>query len=538
MDLLLDNNIILNLCLEQAFQGDDSTRAIAMCMNSGGRVWIYVGSVQMLEYLLQNKLQQKANDHNQTASNDEIRTRACDLLRNFSADKHWLSALPDEGNVFTCQNCEQEQLIRSLERFPSGSIKVLTNDAGFQENYPDATVSPEQYCRLSIVDPQIQLNDLGAQQDVIRPELEKKIHTVLHHGRYILGPEVQEFEKQLADFVGVKHCVGVSSGTDALLMALMARGIGPGDAVFTTPFTFIATAEVISLLGSTPVFVDIDQQTFNLDPIQLERAIKALQTHDPTLYPLPADHSSLTAKAIVTVDLFGLPADYDPIMNLAAQNNLFVLEDAAQGLGGIYKGKQAGSLGHASATSFFPAKPLGCYGDGGAVLTDDDDLADLARSIRVHGKGTGKYNNIRIGLNARLHTLQASVLLAKLAVFPEEIKARQKVAQRYSEGLAGSSVIKVPFIPAQLQSVWAQYSILSENRSELQETLKKYNIPTAVYYGCPLHQQPAYADLGYDRGDMPVSENISEKIFSLPMHPYLKNKIIDSVVNIVANAVE
>lgn len=384
--------------------------------------------------------------------------------------------------------------------------------------------------------------DLAAQQKIVRTKIDAGIQGVLDHGHYILGPEVAEFEKKLAAFVGVKHCVGVSSGTDALLMVLMAKGIGPGDAVFTTPFTFIATSEVISLLGATPVFVDIDPLTYNIDPVKLESAIQAIKKNDSTIYPLPHNpqspnsNPSLTPKAIIPVDLFGLPADYAPIMKLAKQYDLFVLEDAAQGLGGIYKGRQAGSLAHAAATSFFPAKPLGCYGDGGAILTDDDTLADLTHSIRVHGKGTDKYDNIRIGLNARLHTLQAAILLSKLEIFPHEIEERQRVAKRYSHGLSGCEKLTLPHVPSGLQSVWAQYSLLAEDRAVLQARLKEQGIPTAVYYGRPLHLQPAYNELGYKREDMPVSERVSQQVFSLPMHPYLQDEEINRILGAVLQA--
>ncbi|PLX50521.1 MAG: aminotransferase DegT [Desulfobulbaceae bacterium] len=382
--------------------------------------------------------------------------------------------------------------------------------------------------------------DLAAQQQRIREKIEGNIAAVLDHGRYILGPEVGEFEGRLADFVGVKHCVGVANGTDALLMALMARGIGPGDAVFTTPFTFIATAEVVSLLGATPVFVDIDPRTYNIDPKQLAKAIKAVQDGDPSLHPLPAADDGtplqLVPKAIIPVDLFGLPADYDPIMALAQEHDLFVIEDAAQGLGGIYKGRQAGSLGHAGTTSFFPAKPLGCYGDGGALFTDDDALAEIFRSIRVHGKGTDKYDNIRLGLNARLHTLQAAILLPKLEIFPGEIEERQRVAQRYSAGLKECATLVVPHVPEGCQSVWAQYTLLVKDRDVVQEALKAKGVPTAIYYGRCLHLQPAYANLHYKAGDFPVGETSSDNVFSLPMHPYLDNETIDYIVEAVCSA--
>lgn len=371
--------------------------------------------------------------------------------------------------------------------------------------------------------------DLAAQQRVIRPQLEKNIHAVLRHGGYILGPEVRELEQQLAEYAGVQHCLGVSNGTDALLMPLMAQGIGPGDAVFTTPFTFIATAEVIQLLGATPVFVDIDPKTFNLDPKQLALAIEAVQKNDPSIHPLPhiAERKTLSPKAIIPVDLFGLPADYDPIMGLAEQHDLFVLADSAQGFGGEYKGKKSGSLGHAATTSFFPAKPLGCYGDGGAIFTDDSELFSTLESIRVHGKGRDKYDNIRIGLNARLHTMQAAILLAKLQIFPQELAKKQKIAEQYTAILhrhPQSEHLVMPYIPRNLQSAWAQYSILAattELRERIQSALKNQGIPSMVYYSTPLHMQTAFAHLGYQTDAFPVSIKTASRIFSLPMHAYL-----------------
>lgn len=387
---------------------------------------------------------------------------------------------------------------------------------------------------------QIAFVDLAAQQQGIRVKVETGITNVLNHGKYILGPEVKDLEERLADFVGVKHCIGVSSGTDALLMGLMAQGIGPGDAVFTTPFTFIATAEVVSLLGATPVFVDIDPVTYNLDPVQLSLAIEAVAKCNSSIYPIPLDKSGepirLIPKAIIPVDLFGLPADYDAIMDIAEKHNLFVLEDAAQGLGGVYKGRQAGGLAHMGTTSFFPAKPLGGYGDGGAIFTDNDLMADVIRSIRVHGKGIDKYDNIRIGVNGRLHTMQAAILLPKLEIFPKEIQERQRVASQYNKAFKKSSLI-TPFVPDELQSVWAQYSLVCEDRASIQNHLKKMGIPTAVYYGKSLHLQPAYQNLYYKEGDMPNSERISENIFSLPMHPYLEDAQINQIIQAVLEVI-
>ncbi len=370
--------------------------------------------------------------------------------------------------------------------------------------------------------------DLAAQQARIKGKIDLRIEGVLKHGSYIMGQEVKELEGTLAAYAGVKFGIGCASGTDALLISLMAFGVGPGDAIFTTPFTFIATAEVISLLGATPVFVDIDPKTFNIDPVQLRQAIEAVGHNDASFYKLPrpavlmADsRPGLTPKGIICVDLFGLPAKYDSIDGVARDHNLFVIEDAAQSFGAEYKGKKACSLANIACTSFFPAKPLGCYGDGGMCFTNDQNLAKVIRSIGVHGKGNHKYDNIRIGINGRLDTLQAAILMAKMDIFPEEMERRQQVAKRYADLI---NVFQVQEIPEEVRSAWAQYSLLAKDenqRSLLMDKLKKAGIPTAIYYPKPLHLQAAFAGLRYKRGDFPISEDIASRIFSLPMHPYL-----------------
>ena len=377
----------------------------------------------------------------------------------------------------------------------------------------------------------MQFIDLVAQQKRIRKKIEVNINSVLEHGRYIMGPEVGELEKSLGDFCGVKHAVSCASGTDALLLALMAHNVGPGDAILTSPFTFIATAEVISLLGATPVFVDIDPSTFNIDPQKIEPVLSALKAADGSSQPLP-NVSGLKAKGIIAVDLFGLPADYEKINAIAKENGLFVIEDAAQSFGAEYFGKRAGSLGDVACTSFFPAKPLGGYGDGGMCFTDDDNLADVMRSLRIHGKGGHKYDNVRIGINGRLDTLQAAVLNAKFGIFPEEVSMRQEVAGRYNEmiaqGRSAEIVLQTPAVPSGYLSVWAQYSLLAKNddqRNQIQQRLKDAGIPTAVYYPLPLHFQTAFSGLQYEKGSFPVSEGFSTRIFSLPMHPYLEADI-------------
>ncbi|MFP4476449.1 MAG: DegT/DnrJ/EryC1/StrS family aminotransferase [Desulfatibacillaceae bacterium] len=387
----------------------------------------------------------------------------------------------------------------------------------------------------------MQFIDLAAQQARIREKIESNIHAVLDHGKYVMGPEIAELEKRLAEYSGTRHALGCSSGTDALLMALMAHGVGPGDAIFTTPFTFIATAEVIALLGATPVFVDVSVYTYNMDPARLEDAIRAVQDNDPDLHVLPGnvDAADLTPRGVIAVDLFGLPADYDAINEVAHKHGLFVVEDAAQSFGGRYKGGMAGSLAGIGCTSFFPAKPLGCYGDGGMCFTDDDDMYDLMESVRVHGKGTDKYDNARVGINGRLDTLQAAILLAKFDIFPEEVEMRNRVAARYNELLEPTGKLVVPHVPEGYVSAWAQYSVLArdgEHRAALQAALKEQGVPTAVYYPKCLHLQTAFAHLGYKPGDFARSEDFSTRIFSLPMHPYLGGGAQEIIAETIARA--
>jgi len=361
--------------------------------------------------------------------------------------------------------------------------------------------------------------DLSAQQQRIRLEIDARIKAVLDHGAYIMGPEIRELEQRLADYVGVKHALSCASGTDALLMALMAYGVGPGDAIFTTPFTFVATVEVIVQVGATPVFVDIEADTFNMDPAKLDAAIQALSSGDESLHPLPVNYRELKPRGIIPVDLFGQPADYDRINAIAKQYDLFVLEDACQSFGGELNGRKACSLADVAATSFFPAKPLGCYGDGGMVFTDSDELAEKMSSIRVHGQGRDKYENVRIGINGRMDTIQAAIMLPKFEIFPGEVELRQNVAMRYKELLG--AVVEVPEVRSGYLSAWAQYSVQSDERAAIMAKLGAAGIPTAIYYPIPLHLQVGYGFIGYRVGDMPISERAAERIFSLPMHPYL-----------------
>lgn len=370
--------------------------------------------------------------------------------------------------------------------------------------------------------------DLAAQQARIRDRVEAAMRRTLDHGAYILGPEVGELEARLAEFCGARHAIGCSNGTDAITLVLMAKNVGPGQAVFCPSFTFAATAEVVAFLGATPYFVDIEPDTYNMDPASLRAAIAE------------AKDAGLQPAGVISVDLFGLPADYDAIEPVVNDNGLWLLDDAAQGFGAIYKGRKVGTIGIATTTSFFPAKPLGCYGDGGAVFTDDDELAALIRSLLFHGKGEDRYDNVRIGMNGRLDSLQAGILLEKLAIFPEEIEARNRIAKRYNEGF--ENLLVTPLIPEDSVSIWAQYTVRApgKNRDAIVAALKEKGVPTAIYYPKSLHQQTAYKHFPMAAGGLPVSERVGKEVFSLPMHAYLDEEtqdyIIDSVRSALASA--
>lgn len=362
--------------------------------------------------------------------------------------------------------------------------------------------------------------DLAAQQSRISKKINENIAKVLTHGKYINGPEVTELEERLAEFVGVRYAVGCSSGTDALLMNLIAYDVAPGDAIFTTVFTFIATAEVIQLLRATPVFIDIEPSTFNIDINKLENAIEET-----------IKQGKLVPRGIISVDLFGQTADYDEINALAKKYNLFLLEDAAQSFGAMYKGRRSCSLAEVAAASFYPSKPLGCYGDGGMIFTDSEYLYDELISIRDHGQRGGIQNTTRIGINGRLDAIQAAILLAKFELFEEELVLRQEVADRYRDAIR--DLVEVPYIKEYNTSAWALYSVMHLERDRLIERFNKEKIPVAIYYPRPLHLQEAFAHLGYKAGDFPISEEVSKKIFSLPMHPYLKIGDQDKIIQIL-----
>ncbi len=384
----------------------------------------------------------------------------------------------------------------------------------------------------------MQFIDLSTQQKHIRKLIDERIKAVLDHGHYIMGPEVKELEEVFCNFTGAKHCITCASGTDALLMPLLAWGIGVGDAVFMPPFTFFATAEMPSLLGATPIFVDIDPKTFNMRPDLLERAIEAVLKQDPSIYPIPkiACQKALRPKAIIPVDLFGQAADYASILSIAKTYNLYTLEDAAQAFGASQHTKMTCNLGcDAAATSFFPAKPLGCYGDGGAIFTNDDNLASVLRSIRIHGKGIDKYDNVRLGINGRLDTIQAAILLAKMQIFAQEISARQQVATYYAKALDNITQITTPHILAENISAFAQYCILlpEEKRDYVARHLKDKGIPTNIYYPKPQHILTVFEHLAYAENDMPTAMQTAKNILALPFHPYLSQEQVEMVATAI-----
>ena len=366
--------------------------------------------------------------------------------------------------------------------------------------------------------------DVAAQRRRLGRAIDDAVARVLAHCQFIQGPEVRALEAELAAFAGARHAIACSSGTDALLLVLMAWQIGPGDAVICPAFTFCATAEVVALLGATPVMADVLPDTFNLDPESCERAVAT------------ATRLGLKPRAIIPVDLFGLSADHDAINAIAAAHGLLVLDDAAQAFGATFQGRKLGALTTAAATSFFPAKPLGCYGDGGAVFTDDDDFAARIKSLRVHGEGVDKYDTVRIGITGRLDTIQAAILLEKLKIFPEEIIARNVAAARYSSALADLAIM--PHADNRSTSVWAQYTLRLEpgRRDALGAALKAQGIPTAIYYAKPLHRQAAYRDFPVVDGGLPVSERLAEEVISLPMHAYLEPPVQDRVIAAVRRA--
>ena len=369
----------------------------------------------------------------------------------------------------------------------------------------------------------MQFIDLAAQQKLIRPQLEAAILRVLDHGQYIMGPEVKEFEAGLREFTGAAHALTCANGTDALTLVLMAWGIGPGDAVFVPSFTYVATAEAPAQLGATPFFVDVCEDTFNIDPQSFKQAV------------IDCRKLGLNSAAVIAVDLFGQPADIDSLTAIAHAENVKVLVDGAQSFGARFRGRTVGSMGDATTTSFFPAKPLGCYGDGGAIFTQNPELAETLDSLRLHGKGSEKYDNVRVGLNSRLDTIQAAILIEKLKIFPKEIEQRNHFADLYANYLA--QYVRTPFVISGATSTWAQYTLVVEDRDKIKNHLYKSNIPSQIYYPKALSQQDGYSHFPSVSTGLEISQTLPSKVLSLPMHPYLEEKFISNVGSVLGEII-
>jgi len=493
-DLLLDASAVAAVCGRD--NGDASWRAVRKDLqHQNRRVWLYLGELgDFLEHLAEESAFVATGD-----SEDQV-TAAGHTLADLARDCQWLAALAEDAHGLDDPDPMAAVLTRAASRLGEDTQIITANPRRLSRGQPfvDAASVLRQNVEASIG-----FIDLQAQQDRLRPQLESNLHRVLHHGRYVIGPEITELEAQLAEYVGVEHCICVSSGTDALFIAMMALGIGPGDEVITSPFTFIATGEMITLLGAKPVYVDIDPATFNIDADRIEAAVT-----DRT-------------RIILPVSLYGQCADMDTISAIATRHELTVIEDAAQSFGATYKGRRSGALSDIACTSFFPAKPLGAYGDAGACFTRDEKLAATMRQVRDHGQDR-RYHHLRLGINGRMDTLQAAVLLAKMDIFDDELQKRQAVVVRYAEQLAGlehRDRLVLPWVHPDNTSSWAQYTLRASGRDALQTAMVGQGIPTAVHYPMLLYDQPALVQPGIDCAE---SDRAAREVISLPIHPYLE----------------
>ena len=507
---VLDGSLIVASCMKT---GANSVPTwLEEALSQGHRFWVYVGQLQSMRTDLARQLTESGADQPEAT--------ATSRLASFLSRCQWLAALAEDGDVLAEVDLIGAQLRKAAARL-DGDNGILTDDSQrIAQGKPFCTVAQLQECSTS--SDGIAFIDLAAQQDRIRPALESALHRVLHHGRYIQGPEIEALEKRLADYVGVEHCVGVSSGTDALLIALMALGIGPSDEIITTAFSFAATAEVILLLGARPVYVDIDPVTFNIDASLIEEKINA------------------RTRAILPVGLYGQCPDFSAMRLIARQHGLAVLEDAAQSFGATQDGVRSGNLGTIGATSFFPAKPLGAYGDAGACFTNDADLMTRLREIRDHGQSQ-RYHHVRLGINARMASIQAAVLLQKLAIFDDELVMRQRAAKCYQtllEESADAMGMILPVVAPGNTSSWAQYTVQVGCRDQVQAALAQRGVPTAVHYPAPIPVQPAMVD---SSGQYPVSARSAQCVLSLPMHPYLNSatqqRIAEQLIQVVKETI-
>jgi len=509
--LLLDLNVIFD-CYNnerQALFPESMQLKKLLATTNNAQGYISSSALDNLSFIKYQELKQAHPELTRNQINKIIELFISELLAQFK-----LAKTPSYIKI-DFEDIEDSQMLASAQAIDA---KLVTRDKRLLTKYKNETLSVTDAIKLLHTPIAPAFIDLQKQYIYLQNKIEQRTDIVLNHGKYIMGPEIQELEEKLAEYVGIKHAITCANGTDALTLALMVLGIKEGDAVFCPTFTFFATAEVISFANATPVFVDSNEQTFNICPQDLEKQIKEVIIK-----------GRLTPKAIIAVDLFGLPANYPAIQAIADKYDLKIIEDAAQGFGGSITDKngneqKVGSFGDIATTSFFPAKPLGCYGDGGAVFTNSDEYAELLRSYRVHGKGSDKYDNIRIGMNSRLDTIQAAILLEKLAEFPQELINRNKAAAHYEKELANT--YKTPQVPKGYTSSWAQYTLLSENREQVMARYKEQGVPTVIYYGTCMHQQTAFDYLGYQQGGFPVAEKLCKQVFSLPMHPYLDLNIL------------
>ena len=514
-NIVLDVNVVLDLWLNRGDRlHQEAIEDVFQAQQAGHlRCWVSAASLPILEYCCVLELKKDK------APPEEARRIARELLAKLMDDVGILSNLSfqQEEALAHGNDLEDAQILMSAASLHDETA-LLTNDRRFRGSHRIRVLSVEEvhsWLNSGSSKEDVDFIDLKTQQDAIRPKLERSIFHVLDHGQYILGPEVGELEQDLASFVGVNHCISCSSGTDALLIALMALDIGPGDEVITVPYTWISTAEVIALLNAKPVFVDIQPETFNMDPDRIEAAI------------------SPHTKAIMPVSIYGQCADMTRINAIAAKHNIPVIEDGAQSFGATHYGQKSCGLSTIGCTSFFPSKPLGCYGDGGAIFSNDEHLAEKMLQIHVHGQKV-KHRHPVVGINGRFDTLQAAILLEKLEIFPEECSLRWEAGQRYNELFSGISGIQVPVIAEGNDSVYAQYTIRTEHRETVSNALKAQGIPSVAYYVVPVHLQGAFADLGHKPGDFPVAEHVASQGLSLPMYPYIsmedQKKIAQAVI--------
>jgi len=504
MNYLLDNNVVIDILSDRRRKKyPESLKVYNIIQNEQDNVFVSSSSLDNIEFILFKEIKAQFSYSNKEAL-DEVHSRIKLFMKNVKIAK-----TPSYIKI-DYEDLEDSQIVASAKAIDA---LVLTRDEKIIQKYPNLTITPDELLSQIINQkPKIDFANLIKQYFRYNKELEKSLDNILNNANFIMGNVVKELEDELSHFTGAKHTITCSSGTDALLLAMMALNIGHGDEVITTPFTFIATAETIAFLGAKPVFVDIDETAYNIDPSKIEDAI------------------TKKTKAIIPVSLYGQPSDMDEINSIAKKYNLFVIEDAAQSFGATYKGKRSCNLSGIGCTSFFPAKPLGCFGDGGAVFTNDDELAEKLKSLRIHGQ-TKRYHHKYIGMGGRLDALQASVLRVKLKHYSKDLKKRQEVAKKYTDQFNTQySILNTPEIKKDRTSAWAQYSIRVKNRDTLQVKLKELGIPTAIHYPQPLHLQECFAYLGHKEGDFPISEKISKEIMSLPMNPDLSDSEIEYIV--------